>query len=55
MNPLDWFPGRKTYILAIGAMFTALGAFLVGDMELGSFVEALFTGLMVMTLRKGMK
>lgn len=55
MNPLNLFPGYKTYILAIGAMATAIGAFLSGTMELGSFVEAMVAASMAMTLRKGMK
>ena len=55
MNPLDLFPGYKTYILAIGAMLTATGAFMLGNMELGAFVEAMVAASMVVTLRKGMK
>lgn len=55
LNPLTWFPGYKTYILAIGAMATAIGAFLSGAMELGAFVEAMVAASMAMTLRKGMK
>ena len=55
MNPLDLFPGKKTYILAIGMAFTALGAFLTGNMELGAFVEALFAAGAMITFRKAMK
>ena len=55
MNPLDLFPGKKTYILAFGAMATAIGAFMSGTMELGAFVEAMVAASMVVTLRKGMK
>ena len=55
MNPLDLFPGKKTYILAVGAILTALGAWLSGTMELGAFVEAVVAASMAMTLRKGMK
>ena len=55
MNPLDLFPGYKTYILAIGGAFAALGALMTGNMELGQFVEALFAAAMAMTLRQGMK
>lgn len=54
-NPLTWFPGYKTYILALGAMATAIGAFLLGNMDLGAFVEAMVAASMAMTLRKGMK
>ncbi len=55
MNPLNIFPGKKTYILAIGAMLTATGAWFTGAMELGAFVEAMVAASMAMTLRKGMK
>ena len=53
MNPLTWFPGYKTYILAIGGFATALGAFLVGEMEMGKFVEVVFEAFVAMTIRKG--
>ena len=55
LNPLTWFPGYKTYILAIGAMFAAISAFMLGNMELGAFVEAMVAASMAVTLRKGMK
>lgn len=55
MNPLELFPGKKTYILAIGAMLTALGAWLSGNMELGQFVETMFIAGAGITFRKGMK
>ena len=55
MNPLDLFPGKKTYILAIGAALTAIGAWVSGNMEVGALVEALFAAGAMMTLRKGMK
>lgn len=55
MNPLDLFPGKKTYLLALGAVFTALGAWMTGNIELGQLVEALFAAGAMMTLRKGMK
>ena len=55
LNPLTWFPGYKTYMVAISAMLTAVAAFIGGDMALGQFVEAMFAGVMAMTLRKGMK
>lgn len=55
MKLLNFFPGYKTYILAAGAMLTATGAWLVGDMQLGNYVEAMVAACMAMTLRKGMK
>ncbi len=55
MNPLNWFPGRKTYILAAAAIFTATGAFLSGDMAMGAYVEAMFGALGIATIRKGIE
>ena len=55
INPLNLFPGKKTYILAIGAMFTALGAFMAGDIALGQFVETMFGMGLAITFRKSMK
>ncbi len=55
MSPLDLFPGKKTYILAVGAALTAIGAFLSGNMELGAFVETMFAMGFAVTFRKGMK
>ena len=55
MNPLNWFPGYKTYILAIGAILAAVGAWFTGDMALGETVEAVMGAAMAMTIRKGIK
>ena len=55
LNPLTWFPGYKTYILALGTMAGALSAWLLGNMDFGTFVEAMVAASMAMTLRKGMK
>ena len=55
INPLNLFPGGKTYILAIGAMLTAIGAWMSGAMELGAFMEAMFVAGAAITFRKAMK
>ncbi len=53
MNPLNWFPGYKTYIIAAAGMVTALGGFLDGSVPLGDFVEYVFLGIGAFTFRKG--
>ncbi len=55
MTPLDLFPGNKTYILAVGMAFSAFGAFMTGNMEIGALVEALFAAGAMITFRKAMK
>jgi len=55
MKLFDILPGKKTYLLAIGAALTAIGAFASGNMEVGQLVEALFAAGAMMTLRRGMK
>jgi len=55
MSPLDLFPGKKTYIVAIGAILTAVGAYFNNMMPLGDMIEAIFAAVAVVTLRKGIK
>ena len=55
MNPLDWFPGYKTYILAGGVILTSVGMWFSGDMALGEMVERVVAGSALVTLRKGVE
>ena len=55
MNPLDWFPGYKTYIIAFGAILVSVGMWFSGDMALGEAVEKVVIALGAMTLRKGVE
>ncbi len=49
----DWLQGYKTYIVAAGAILTALGAYLNGSISLSDLVSAIFAALTAMTLRAG--
>lgn len=52
-NLLEAFPGKKTYILAIGAVLASVGAFFNGDMQMGEMVQTVWMAVTAMTLRKG--
>ena len=53
MNPLNWFPGYKTYILAGAAILGSLAGWMDGSLAMGGMVENIGTALMAMTIRKG--
>ncbi len=46
-----WLQGYKTYIIAGGAILTALGAYLSGSISLTELISAIFAALTAMTLR----
>lgn len=50
---LEKLKGFKTYIVAAAAILTAVGAWLGGEMALGSMVEAIFAAVTAMTIRAG--
>ena len=50
---LDWLQGRKTYIIAFGAIATAVGAYANGALDLSGLVAAIFAALGAMTLKAG--
>lgn len=52
MTKLD---GYKTYIVIAGAILTALGAYLTGELTLMEFVNASLVSLGIGTVRHGMK
>lgn len=54
-NLLEAFPGKKTYILAIGAVLASVGAFFNGDMLMGEMINNVWLAVGAMTLRKGVK
>ena len=43
--------GKKTYIVAVGAVVAAVVAFLTGEMSLGEAVNSAFIGAGLATLR----
>tara|TARA_R100000656_G_scaffold3751_1_gene5293 strand:- start:54 stop:233 length:180 start_codon:yes stop_codon:yes gene_type:complete len=47
--------GKKTYITAAGGILAAVGAYLSGDMEIGTMVQIIITSLLATFLRKGIK
>ena len=52
---MEKMKGKRTYMVAIGGVLTAVGAYLSGDMELGQMVSIVTTSLMAVFLRKGVK
>jgi len=47
--------GKKTYIVGIGAILTAVGAYLTGNAELADAIQAVITAVLGMTIRNGIK
>ena len=52
---LDFFPGKKTYLVAFGGALIAFGSYLTGSMELADAVQLLITSVLGATIRKGIK
>ena len=50
---IAWLQGKKTYIVAIGAIVTAVGAYTEGSIDLSQLVAAIFAALGAMTLKAG--
>ena len=50
---IAWLAGKKTYIIAIGAIITAVGAYISGTLDLNGLVGAIFAALAAMTLKAG--
>ena len=48
-----FFDGKKTYLLAVGAIFLAIGGFLHGDLMLADAVKDVIAALMGITIRHG--
>lgn len=55
LNPLNWFPGYKTYILAAGMILSAVSQVLTGDLSLGEAINQIVLVSMGATIRKGIK
>ena len=55
LNPLNWFPGYKTYILVAGVVLGAVSQWLTGDLSLGDMINQIALSLMGATIRKGIK
>ena len=49
----DYLKGKKTYIVAIGLVFTAIGSFINGDLTLVEAIVVIMNGLGFGALRAG--
>lgn len=45
--------GKKTYMVSVGVIAAAVGAFLTGEMTLAEAITAALTGLGLATIRHG--
>jgi hypothetical protein len=52
---MEKISGKRTYMVAIGGVLTAVGAWMSGDMELGTMISVVTTSLLAVFLRKGIK
>jgi hypothetical protein len=52
---MEKISGKRTYLVAIGGILTAVGAWLSNDMELGTMISVVTTSLLAVFLRKGIK
>ncbi len=50
---IDFLNGKKTYMVCVAAILTALVAWLNGALTLAQFVEAIFAAIGGITLRAG--
>jgi len=55
MNPLNFLPGKKTYLVGAGIALTAAGGYLSGGLSAMDAITTVLNGLAFMFLRKGMK
>ena len=49
----NWLMGKKTYVIAIGAVLAAVVAWTQGTLDNTQFVEAVIAAVLAMTLRAG--
>lgn len=47
--------GKKTYIVATTGLFTAIGAYLYGGIDMKELIEALFIAVGAFTMRQGIE
>jgi uncharacterized membrane protein YgaE (UPF0421/DUF939 family) len=52
---MEAIKGKRTYMVAIGGVLAAVGAYMSGDMEMGTMINILITALLAVFLRKGVK
>jgi|TARA_R110002167_G_scaffold109384_1_gene279004 hypothetical protein len=49
---LNMLPGKKTYIVAVGAVAYAIGAWFTGNMDMAAMINYLFMGAGAVAIRK---
>lgn len=47
--------GKKTYIVALGTVLTAIGGVLAGNLPIADAVQLVVTAVLAATLRNGIK
>ena len=52
---MEKIKGKRTYMVAIGGVLAAVGAYMSGDMELGTMISIVTTSLLAVFLRKAVK
>ena len=52
-NIKTFLEGKKTYILALGAIVTALGAYASGSIDTVTLIQSIWAALTGITLRAG--
>lgn len=50
---MQFLNGWKTYIVGLGAILTAVGAYLNGAMDLATLIQTVFGAIGAMTIRHG--
>jgi hypothetical protein len=53
INTGGWLSGKKTYIVAITTILSAIGSYLVGDASLATTIQFVVTAVLGMTIRSG--
>ena len=52
---LDFLPGKKTYIVALGAVLVSAGMWLTGDLAFAEALQNIITAILGATIRKSIK
>lgn len=52
---MKWLKGKKTYIVAAGAVLTSIGAYLSGQLSLVELIALTLNGATAASLRSGVK
>ena len=50
-----WLSGKKTYLIALAAVVTAVTMFAQGDATMGQMISAIFVAVGGMTMRAGVE